>query len=145
MNNLRSRKNSPRFWKSSFQYRLISLLTISACFLTLGTISPATAESNTRTYRSITEDKFNTCVKTSKMSRGYMKYDSGNSGEATLWGYKNRLFGKSSDWVAANLTYNFDSRNNTLEYRLIEVNSPMDESRLWTVFNNMIEKCGGRQ
>ena len=60
-------------WQSSFQYRLLPLLAIGVGLLSFGKVFPATAR-ETRTYRGITQDKFNTYVRTDKTSDGYAKY-----------------------------------------------------------------------
>ena len=133
MNNLLSSKNSSR-------YRFVPLLTIAVCLLSFGKISPAVA-GEARSYKNITQDKFNTCVKTDKTDQGYAKYKGSNSGEVELWA-KGALF--VPDWVAGNLSYKFDSRNNTLDYSLIQANFPATEGAIWNGINDMIRRCGGR-
>ena len=137
MNGLHFSNKSFQLRKSSFQYRLITFISIAGCFWSLGNPSFVVAQ-ETRTYTDITQDEFDTCVRTNKTDQGYAKYLSGNRGKVELW--TTILF---DHWIVGTLIYNFDPSNNTLKYNLIQANFPASEGLIWDGLNNMIERCGG--
>lgn len=137
MNNLHLSNNNFRLKKLSFQYCLITFLSIVGYFWSLGDTSLVMAR-ETRTYTDITQDEFNTCIRINKTDQGYAKYLSGNRGKVELWATI-----PFDHWIVGTLTYNFDPSNNTLKYSLIQANFPASEGLIWDELNNMIERCGG--
>ncbi len=137
MKNLPLSKNKFQFKTMFFPYHFFALLTLSGCLLIMVKSNPVFAE-ETRQYTDITEEEFNTCIRTHKTNQGYAKYLDENSGKVEFWATI-----PFDPWIAGTLNYNFDPDNNTLEYRLIEANFPASAASIWNGLNTMIKKCGG--
>jgi hypothetical protein len=138
MNNLPSSKNRFPLHRLSFSSHVLTLFSLAVCFVMVGKTNPVEAK-ETRQYTGITQEKFNTCVKTNKNDQGYAKYLDGNIGKVELWATI-----PFEDWVAGTLNYKFDPSKNTLEYRLIKANFPASPALIWDGLNKMIQRCGGK-